>query len=145
MFDALHHFIYDFRGIVLPVALITGAFFSYRMWAVLKQDAAPDARPQSRRTPRSLAAGGKPEQQQFLPEKPTPPASVTAGEESRKHKAQIGTIKIRADDHKRTTIGSASTELLPVPSEPSVGDEVGKLFAGLDDTLQPAPDAAAEA
>lgn len=146
MFDSLHHFLYSNNVWIVPLALIVAGFFSRRIWVILHAPADAAARPAGRRTPRQLpaapAAPAKPVQQQFLAGKASPPASVTAGEESRKHKAQAPTIRIRSDDQRPTTIGGTTTEVLPArPDEQSVGDEVGKLFAGLDDALKPASEA----
>ena len=145
MFDSLHHFLYDNKWWVAPLALIVAGYFSRRIWRILQS--APEAavaatRPPSRRTPRPQPADGVPPvQQQFLPDKPQPPASVVAGEESHKHKAQAQTIRIRSEDQRQSTMGNAPTEVMPPRGEPAAAaddaDEVGKLFAGLDDALQP--------
>jgi len=139
MFDSLHHFLYQNNLWIIPLALIVGGYFSWRIWVILHASPVPAgslARPQSRRTPRPPDTPAKPIQQQFLAEKP---ASVVAGEESHKHKAQAPTIRIRPEDQRHTTSGGSTTELMPAKGDtPSVGDEVGRLFAGLDDTLQPA-------
>ena len=164
MFDSLHHFLYSNSPWVVPLALIVAAFFSYRIWVILHAQLEPvglGTGPHSRRTPRPQPADSTPAkplsstgpipsatpiQQQFLGDKPAQPASTTAGEESHKHKAQAQTIRIRSDDQRHSTSGSSPTELLPNKGdEASVGDEVGKLFAGLDDALQPAPEAGASA
>lgn len=150
MFDSLHHFLYNNNLWIIPVAWIVGGYFSRRIWVILRartEAAALGTRPHSRRTPRPQPGDGGPAapvQQKFLPDKPVPPASVTAGEESHKHKAQAQTLRIRSEDQRHSTLGGSTTEVMPVRGDAPArsesdadADEVGKLFAGLDDTLQP--------
>jgi hypothetical protein len=138
---AIHEFLHDIRWVVLLVTLPTGLYYSWRFWSQLT---APPPQPTTSRVTRPgakpVAKPGSPAagvQQNLLEKSSAGSSSSAAGEAARKIKAQEPTIRIGTDDKRPESKPAHDTnDLTKTQAE---DDEVGQLFAGLDDQLTPKP------
>ncbi len=142
MFSAIHQFLHDLRLLVLLVTLPTAIFYGWRFYGLLmtptRHKSALIRRPGARPVPPKAATSTAGVQQNLL-DKTTGHGSAprAVGEESRKAKAQEPTIRIgSADQRPDSSPKHATADLLGRPSAKD-DDEVGALFAGLDDRLSP--------
>lgn len=132
MFVAIHQFLHELQWLVLLITLPTGTFYAWKFYNALTT---PVKKPVTTR--RAAAQPVKPGGvQQNLLEK-SAASSSKVGEDSRKAKAQEPTIRIGTDDQRVATKPHSTTELLGKKSADDDDDEVGQLFAGLDDQLTP--------
>jgi hypothetical protein len=150
MLDSLHQFLYDARLFVCFVTVPVGLYSAWRCFLAVSSPADDASAPPGARTTRRMPSrppGAPPARpgtdkpvQQLISDKPSgAPASVEAGEKSRLNKALASTIRIDSGDGRSTTGGDVA---VAKPAEgKSVADEVGQLFAGLDDKLQPSAEA----
>lgn len=142
MFAAIHQFLHDLRWLVLLVTLPTAIFYGWRFYGLLttppQPKTAPIRRPGARPVAPKAGTSTAGVQQNLLDKTSgasTAPRAV--GEESRKAKAQEPTIRIGSADQRPDSAPKHGTADLLGRGTANDDDEVGALFAGLDDRLSP--------
>jgi len=141
MFTAIHQFLHDIWPLVFLVTIPLTLYYGWRIWTILTTPVQPKTAPVRRPGARPVSPKGATSTagvQQNLLEQRTSASQI--GEESRRAKAQEPTIRIGSGDLRPDSAPKHGTaDLLSgrAKKDADADDEVGALFAGLDDRLTP--------